>query len=69
MAAEDSYIMGVSDPQVSEFLCFQYPCTLSQLSVQAFSHIVLSFPRLNMDTENHSALAEIRAFFPKLVFM
>lgn len=29
MAAEDSYIMGVSDPQVSEFLCFQYPCILS----------------------------------------
>lgn len=29
MAAEDSYIMGVNDPQVSEFLCFQYACILS----------------------------------------
>lgn len=29
MAAEDSYIMGVSDPQVSEFLYCQYPCILS----------------------------------------
>lgn len=29
MAGEDSYIMGVSDPQVSGFVYFQYPCILS----------------------------------------
>lgn len=29
MAAEDSYIMGVSDPQVSKCLRFQYLCILS----------------------------------------
>lgn len=59
MAGEDSYIM--SDPQVSGFVCFQYPGIVSQLSVLSSSHVVRSFPRLdNTDIKAFQLLAEIR---------